>query len=90
MNLRVTNLTNVLNLLKTNFRASVFSAHRFKDLPALNSSLASINYYADRFRRPMGGGYRDVTVLLRVVHHVCELQFNLQKMIEAKDSADGL
>ena len=36
-----------------------------------------------------GGGYRDINVLLRVVHHVCELQFNLQKMIDVKESAAG-
>ena len=39
--------------------------------------------------RPLGGGYRDINVLLRVVHHVCELQFNLQKMIDVKESAAG-
>jgi hypothetical protein len=61
----------------------------FKDLPALKSSLVSISNYDDRFRKPMGGGYRDVNVLVRVVHHVCELQFNLQKMIDVKESAAG-
>ena len=28
-------------------------------------------------------------MLLRVVHHVCELQFNLKKMIDVKESAAG-
>ena len=37
----------------------------------------------------MGGGYRDINVLLRVAHHVCELQFNLRKMIDVKESAAG-
>ena len=36
-----------------------------------------------------GGGYRDINVLLRVVHHVCELQFNLQQIIDVKESAAG-
>ena len=40
----------------------------FKDLPALRSSLVNISNYDDRFRNPMGGGYRDINVLLRVVH----------------------
>ena len=40
----------------------------FRDLPALRSSLVNISNYDDRFRNPMGGGYRDINVLLRVVH----------------------
>ena len=40
----------------------------FKNLPALRSSLVNISNYDDRFRNPMGGGYRDINVLLRVVH----------------------
>ena len=39
----------------------------FKDLPALRSSLVNISNYDDRFKKPMGGGYRDINVLLRVV-----------------------
>ena len=75
-------------LLKT-FHGSVFSVRRFKNLPALKSSLVTISNYDDRFRKPMFGGYRDINVLLRVVHHVCELQFNLKKMIDVKESAAG-
>ena len=40
----------------------------FKELPALRSSLVNISNYDDRFKKPMGGGYRDINVLLRVVH----------------------
>ena len=33
---------------------SVFSVRRFKNLPALNSSLVTISNYDDRFKKPMG------------------------------------
>ena len=47
---------------------SVFFVRRFKNLPALNSSLVTISNYDDRFKKPLFGGYRDINVLLRVVH----------------------
>ena len=40
-------------LLKT-FTGSVFFVRRFKNLPALNSSLVTISNYDDRFKKPMG------------------------------------
>ena len=42
----------------------------FKELPALRSSLVNISNYDDRFAKPLHGGYRDINVLLRVVHRL--------------------
>ena len=43
-----------LKINSKTFSCSVHSARRFKNLPALNSSLVTISNYDDRFKKPMG------------------------------------
>eukprot|EP00931_Biecheleriopsis_adriatica_P059730 TRINITY_DN3579_c0_g1_i8.p1 TRINITY_DN3579_c0_g1~~TRINITY_DN3579_c0_g1_i8.p1 ORF type:complete len:1297 (-),score=227.26 TRINITY_DN3579_c0_g1_i8:844-4707(-) len=47
----------------------------------------SVTHLVDRFQKPFPGGYRDILCLLRVNGFVCELQMNLDRILEIKEGA---
>ncbi|GMI14656.1 hypothetical protein TrLO_g7180 [Triparma laevis f. longispina] len=46
----------------------------------------NIREFNDRYVQPMAGNYRDLQLLVAVDDHVCELQLNTKKMLQAKET----
>merc|ERR1719324_281456 len=45
-------------------------------------------HFVDRYQFP-SGDYRDLLTLVRIDGHACELQFNLQSIVDIKESKEG-
>mgnify|MGYP003341462497 CR=1 FL=1 len=58
-------------------------------MPELKSSTVALEKIKDRYQEPMTGGYRDISLILRVFGMVCELQLNLKEVVDIKGSPAG-
>ena len=58
-------------------------------MPELSSSMVGLETVKDRYQKPMPGGYRDISLILRVCGMVCELQLNLEEVVKVKESPAG-
>jgi hypothetical protein len=58
-------------------------------MPELKSSTVALEKIKDRYQVPMDGGYRDISLILRVFGMVCELQLNLKEVVDIKESPAG-
>ena len=52
-----------------------------------NGVRVSVVFFADRYQNPFKGGYKDLLCLIRVNGYVCELQLNIDDMLEIKEGA---
>ena len=57
--------------------------------PLLNQASAHCVEFADRFRAPLAGGYRDIQLLLRVRGVVTEVQLTTAGLLQAKEEEGG-
>jgi len=63
--------------------------HELLAMPELSASVVGLESIKDRYARPMKGGYRDVSLLIRVCGMLCELQLNLKEILSIKESELG-
>ena len=57
------------------------------NMPELRSARASVTHFSDRYQSPMDGGYMDLLCLIKLNNYVCELQFNIDKVLDIKEGS---
>lgn len=58
-------------------------------LEELSSSTVNVEVLKDRYQQPLKGGYRDISLMLRIRGMLCELQLNLKEVLKIKESTAG-
>ena len=71
------------DVLKDMYRAVEYMVYAGE----LNGCRVSVTLFHDRYQHPFPGGYKDLLCLIRVNGFVCELQLNIDEMLEIKEGA---
>ena len=51
----------------------------------LHGARATVTLIDDRYQRSLSGGYKDILVLIKINGYACEVQLNIDKIIEIKE-----